>query len=97
MTVYAAKRNPNRCPAHPGELLRDDILPAIKMRKTEIADAIGISRKHLYDMVRGSGIAGGQNMTVRAGDYVQIPAGMPHMFVPPKGTKMRYVVFNTRQ
>ena len=51
MTVYAAKRNPNRCPTHPGELLRDDIFPAIKMSKTEIAAAIGISRQHLYDIL----------------------------------------------
>jgi quercetin dioxygenase-like cupin family protein len=47
--------------------------------------------------VRGSGIAGGESMTVHAGDYVQIPAGMPHMLVPAKGTKFHYVVFNTRQ
>ena len=26
--VYAAKRNPNRCPTHPGALLRDDVIPA---------------------------------------------------------------------
>jgi quercetin dioxygenase-like cupin family protein len=47
--------------------------------------------------VRGSAIAGGKVMTVHAGDFVQIPAGLPHMFVAPRGTKFRYVVFNTRQ
>jgi len=47
--------------------------------------------------VRGSGITGGKTMTVHAGDYVQIPAGMPHMFNPPAGVKFHYVVFNTRQ
>lgn len=47
--------------------------------------------------VRGAGIAGGKSVQVHAGDFVQIPAGMPHMFIPAKGTKMRYVVFNTRQ
>jgi hypothetical protein len=26
--VYAAKRSKNRCPTHPGALLRDDIIPA---------------------------------------------------------------------
>jgi addiction module HigA family antidote len=51
MTEYAAKRNPHRCPAHPGELLRHDILPALKMSKSDIADAIGISRQHLYDIL----------------------------------------------
>ena len=51
MTEYAAKRNPKRCPTHPGELLREDILPALHMSKTDIADAIGISRQHLYDIL----------------------------------------------
>lgn len=47
--------------------------------------------------VRGAGISGGKSMTVHAGDYVQIPAGMPHMLVPPAGSKFHYVVFNTKQ
>lgn len=51
MTEYAVKRNPNRCPTHPGALLRDDILPALKENKSEIADALGISRQHLYDVL----------------------------------------------
>jgi antitoxin HigA-1 len=51
MKVYAAKRDPNRCPTHPGELLREDILPALRMSKTEIAAALGISRQHLYDIL----------------------------------------------
>ena len=25
--AYVAKRNPNRCPTHPGELLRDEMIP----------------------------------------------------------------------
>src|SRR4051812_43304574 len=51
MTEHAARRNPNRCPAHPGELLRDTILPALNMSKTGIASALGISRQHLYDIL----------------------------------------------
>jgi addiction module HigA family antidote len=35
-------------PVHPGALLRDDILPHVKMSKTEIAEALGISRAQLY-------------------------------------------------
>jgi hypothetical protein len=30
--AYAAKRNPNRCPTHPGALLREDIIPAVGRR-----------------------------------------------------------------
>jgi antitoxin HigA-1 len=26
--AHAARRNPNRCPTHPGALLREDVIPA---------------------------------------------------------------------
>ena len=51
MPKYPAKRNANRCPMHPGELLREDILPAIGMGKSAVAEALGISRQHLYDIL----------------------------------------------
>lgn len=51
MTVYKAKAAPGRCPTHPGELLREDILPALGISKTEVADGLGISRQHLYDIL----------------------------------------------
>lgn len=44
-------RNPNRCPTHPGELLREDILPAVGAPKTEVATLLGISRQHLHDIL----------------------------------------------
>jgi addiction module HigA family antidote len=49
--VYAAKRNPNRAPAHPGEFLREELLPEIAMSKTAFAGNLGISRQHLYDLL----------------------------------------------
>jgi len=49
---YAAKRNPNRCPTHPGELLREEVIPATGKTKTEIAALLGISRQHLYDILK---------------------------------------------
>jgi antitoxin HigA-1 len=51
MIEHAARRNSRRCPTHPGELLRNDILPAVGMGKSEIAAALGISRQHLYDVL----------------------------------------------
>lgn len=51
MPVYAAKRDPNRCPTHPGALLREDVLPALNMPKVDVANALGISRQHLYDIL----------------------------------------------
>lgn len=38
-------------PTHPGELLREDVLPAIGRPKTEIARLLGISRQTLYDIL----------------------------------------------
>lgn len=36
---------------HPGELLREDLLPALDRSKTEIAKLLGISRRTLYDIL----------------------------------------------
>jgi addiction module HigA family antidote len=38
-------------PMHPGELLRDEILPALDRPKTEIAKLLGVSRQTLYDIL----------------------------------------------
>ena len=51
MAEYTAKRNPSRCPTHPGELLREEVIPATGKTKTEIAALLGISRQHLYDIL----------------------------------------------
>lgn len=51
MGEYAVKRPVERCPSHPGALL-DDIIPATGKTKTEIAQLLGISRQHLYDILR---------------------------------------------
>lgn len=50
--TYAARRNPARCPTHPGALLREDLIPATGRTKSEIASLLGISRQHLYDILR---------------------------------------------
>lgn len=42
--------NSDRCPSHPGALL-DDIIPATGKTKAEIAELLGISRQHFYDIV----------------------------------------------
>jgi addiction module HigA family antidote len=45
---YKAKRDTSRAPAHPGALLREDILPAIQRPEREIAELLKISRRHLH-------------------------------------------------
>ncbi len=51
MVEYAAKPNPNRCPTHPGVLL-SEVIPATGRSKAEIAALLGISRQHLYDILK---------------------------------------------
>lgn len=51
MTDYKAKRNQARCPAHPGELLREVVIPATAKSRAEIATLLGISRQHLHDIL----------------------------------------------
>lgn len=38
-------------PMHPGELIREDMLPALGVSKTELAQSLGISRQTLYDIL----------------------------------------------
>lgn len=38
-------------PTHPGELLREDIVPALGLPKTKIAAMLRISRQHFYDIM----------------------------------------------
>jgi len=38
-------------PMHPGEMLREDVLPALGKSKTEIAKLLGVSRQTLYDIL----------------------------------------------
>ncbi len=52
MAEHTAKRNPARCPSHPGALLREVVIPATGRTKVEIASLLGISRQHLYDVLR---------------------------------------------
>src|ERR1700736_6313864 len=38
-------------PMHPGELLREEILPALDRSKAEIAKLLGVLRQTLYDIL----------------------------------------------
>ncbi len=40
-------------PIHPGEVLGQIVLPAMKRGRGEIAQLLGMSRQHLYDITRG--------------------------------------------
>jgi len=44
-------RNPDRCPTHPGELLREDAIPETGKSKSESARMPGTSRQYLHDLL----------------------------------------------
>jgi hypothetical protein len=66
-------------PIHPGELLREDVVPALGRPKTEIAHLLGISRQPLQDILaerapghRADGDPLGQTGRQRAGPVVGV-------------------------
>lgn len=49
---------PMKSPPHPGEIVRKDCLDPLDLTVTEAADGLGVSRKHLSELVNGrSGIS----------------------------------------
>lgn len=43
----------NRRPTHPGEMLREDFLPDFGLTVAALADALGVSRQTVYELIRG--------------------------------------------
>ena len=48
MPEYPVKRPLKRCPTHPGALLREDVLPALRLSIAEAASRMHISRQTLH-------------------------------------------------
>lgn len=48
MREYSVKRPLKRPPVHPGELLREEVLPALGLSVSEAARRLGISRQQLH-------------------------------------------------
>ena len=48
MGEYTVKRPLKRPPTHPGEILREDVLPALGLSVSEAARRLGISRQQLH-------------------------------------------------
>jgi antitoxin HigA-1 len=51
-TKNKLKRDPNRCPSHPGAVLREVVLPALRVSKTDVAKALKLSRQQLHAILR---------------------------------------------
>lgn len=59
----------NRKPTHPGEILREDVLPALRMSIPLLAEKIGVSRQLMYKILRGeAGIS--PEMALRLGKFL---------------------------
>ena len=59
-------RDPKRRPTHPGEVLREDILPALNLTQGEIASRLGVSRLSVSELLHGKR-ALSPDMAVRIG------------------------------
>lgn len=54
MTTKAEKADrPQRAPTHPGEVLREDVLPALGVSTSQAATDMGVSRMTLYRLLQG--------------------------------------------
>ncbi len=61
-------REPSRQPAHPGALLREDVLPALRIDVTEAAEKLGVSRPAL-EAILAERAAVTAEMAVRLGKF----------------------------
>ena len=48
MMANIVKRDQKRKPTHPGEILREDVFPALAITVSEAAEGLGISRQTLH-------------------------------------------------
>ena len=48
MTEYSVKRPLKRQPLHPGEVLREDVLPSVGLSVSEMAQRLGVSRQRVH-------------------------------------------------
>lgn len=48
MTEFGIKRPLERSPIHPGEILREDVFPALGLSVSEAARRLGVSRQQLH-------------------------------------------------
>ncbi len=46
-----SKRHPSIAPVHPGEILREDVFPALKTTKPALAAALEVSRQTLHELM----------------------------------------------
>ena len=51
---YMVTKESRMSPVHPGEMLRDEVLPALKLSVSEAARQLGVSRQTLHRIMAGT-------------------------------------------
>ena len=68
MSADATRRDPDRPPIHPGEILREDVLPGLAMPVSTAARYLGVTRQALHRVLAGTaGIS--PEMALRVGKF----------------------------
>jgi len=65
---YQVRRPVQSPPVHPGEILRDDVLPSLRLSVTEAARQLGVARQTLHRILAGRA-AVTPEMAVRLGKF----------------------------
>ncbi len=68
MREYPAKHPPAMEPAHPGEILREDVLPALDLSASDAAEQLGVSGSALEAVLTGDEPVSPE-MAVRLGKF----------------------------
>ncbi len=66
--IYAARRDPRREPTHPGAVLRDIVLPDLKIGVSEAARQLRVTRQALHRVLAGDA-AVSPEMAARLGKF----------------------------
>jgi len=65
---FPVGRSPQRPPVHPGEILKEDVLPALELSVSEAARQLRISRQTLHRILKGThGVT--PEMAIRLGKF----------------------------
>ena len=65
---YRVSEKPMMPPVHPGEILREDVLPALRLSVSEAARQLRVTRQHLHKIMAGK-TAITPEMAVRLGKF----------------------------
>lgn len=68
------RRHPNIPPMHPGEMLREDVLPALALPVAEVARNLGVTRQTLHRLLAEK-TAVTPEMALRLGKFLGNGAG----------------------